>query len=57
MKGNRVRNTAKPTPLKVYGGDLPWISSASHLGNELNDMGNMEQDCLKKRARFIDSSI
>ena len=56
MSGTRLRNTAKPANLKLYGQDLPWVSSATHLGHELHESADMEHDCKCKRAKFIDSS-
>ena len=56
MTGTRLRNTAKPVNLKLYGQDLPWVSTATHLGHELHESADMEHDCKCKRAKFIDSS-
>ena len=38
-------------PLKLYGKDLSWVSSATHLGHELH------YDCKCKRGRFIGNSL
>ena len=46
-----------PEPLQLYGKSLPWVVTATHLGHELHQSGNMEYDCRIKRAMFIDSSI
>ena len=54
--GTRLRNATMPTPLKLYGQDLPWVDHATHLGHELHKDGNMDYDCKLKRGRFIDSS-
>ena len=40
----------------MYGMDLPWVSSASHLGQELSDDGTMDTDVKSKRASFITKS-
>ena len=54
MQGN-MRHP-KPKNLKLYGVDLPWVKTAAHLGHELSEECNMEQDMKCKRAEFIDSS-
>ena len=54
--GNR-RNLAKPAPLTLGGRELPWVSTATHLGHELHESGTMEHDALVKRAIFIDKSV
>ena len=56
MTGARLRHVSKPVNLQLYGQDLPWVSSATHLGHELHQDGHMDHDCKCKRARFIDSS-
>ena len=43
----------KPVPLKLYGVDLPWVRTANHLGNELSEECNMEDDIKHKKADFI----
>ena len=47
---------SKPVNLKLYGVDLPWVRTASHLGHELSEKCNMEQDMKVKRADFIRKS-
>ena len=42
--------------LKLYGVDLPWVQTATHLGHELSEDCNMEQDMKCKRGEFIDKS-
>ena len=46
-----------PAPLQLYGKDLPWVVTATHLGHELHQSGSMEHDCRVKRAMFINSSL
>ena len=46
----------KPLNLQLYGVDLPWVSTATHLGHELSQDCNMEQDMKIKRADFISKS-
>ena len=57
MTGSRLRHVQKPAPLQLYGNDLPWVTSATHLGHELHQDGTMDYDCKIKRAKFIDTSI
>ena len=47
----------KPAPLILGGRELPWVATASHLGHELHESGNMEHDAKVKRAEFIDKSV
>ena len=54
--GNK-RNLAKLAPLTLYGRDLLWVQSASHLGHELHESGTMEHDAKIKRAIFIRDSV
>ena len=51
------RGLTKPSPLMLCGHQLPWVSSASHLGHELHESGLMEHDVIVKRAQFIDKSV
>ena len=46
-----------PDPVKLDGQDLPWVESAAHLGHTLHQITNMEKDCQKARARFIDKTV
>ena len=46
-----------PDPVKLDGKDLPWVESAAHLGHTLHQINNMEKDCQKARARFIDQTV
>ena len=34
----------KPVPLCLYGRELPWVSTATHLGVELSEDGTMDTD-------------
>ena len=54
MQGNMRK--PKPVNLRLYGVDLPWVKSATHLGHELSEDCTMEQDMKCKRADFIDKS-
>ena len=54
--GNK-RHLAKPSPLVLCGRELPYVSHADHLGNMLTEKGDMEQDAVIKRAKFIQSSV
>ena len=46
----------KPLNLKLYGVDLPWVGSATHLGHELSEDCTMSLDMKHKRADFISKS-
>ena len=48
--------TRYPAPVQLYGRDLPFVISATHLGHELHQCVNMEFDANVKRIRFIDRS-
>ena len=54
MQGHMKQS--KPVNLKLYGVDLPWVKTATHLGNELSEHCNMEQDMKVKRANFVKNS-
>ena len=47
---------AKPANLQLYGVDLPWVKTATHLGHELSWECNMEEDMRCKRGAFISKS-
>ena len=47
---------AQPVNLQLYGVDLPWIKTATHLGHELSSECNMEEDMRCKRGAFISKS-
>ena len=55
MTGKR-KNLPKPVPLVLSGKELPWVRSATHLGHEFHESGNMDHDCSIKRAEFIRKS-
>ena len=40
----KIRNVVYPASLQLYEVDLPWDTSAVHLGHELHQLGNMEHD-------------
>ena len=48
-----VRNVQYPAALQLYGVDLPWVETATHLGHELHQLCNMDYDVKTKRAQFI----
>ena len=55
MCGNM--NTRKyPAYLQLNGSDLPFVTTATHLGHELSQDCTMAQDTKIKRASFIDRS-
>ena len=53
----KSKNLAKPVPLRLGGRELPWVSSATHLGHELHESCTMEHDAEVKRAIFIRNSL
>ena len=55
-KGNVVSDQA-PVNLVLNGKNLPWVSSATHLGHEIHQACNMDQDVKIKRAIFIERSV
>ena len=46
----------KPEPLWLCGKPLPWVKRGDHLGHTIHEDGTMGQDCVAKRARFIDET-
>ena len=54
--GNK-KNLPKPAPLMLCGRELPYVKQADHLGNLLTEQGDMDQDAVIKRAKFIQSSV
>ena len=55
MSGRKKRE--KPAPLMLYGRELPFVKSATHLGNELSEDGTMDMDTKEKTAAFITKSL
>ena len=51
----KMNNVQYPASLQLYGVDLPWVTSAVHLGHELHQLGTMEHDAKVKRAIFIEN--
>ena len=47
----------RPAPVCLYGRDLPYVKSATHLGNELCQDGSMDMDIKDKTAGFITRSL
>ena len=48
---------SKPIPLKLCGKELPWVSSAVHLGHHLHEDGTLTHDTEVKRAEYIAKSM
>ena len=55
MSGKKRQH--RPAPLSLYGRDLPFVSTATHLGNVLSQDGSMETDVREKTAGFITRSL
>ena len=53
----RPGNVKYPDPVQLDGKDLPWVESADHLGHTLHQRTNMEKDCQRARAKFIDKTV
>ena len=49
-------NVQYPACVKLYEMDLPFVTTASHLGHEIHQLVDMEYDANLKRIRFIDQS-
>ena len=54
MQGH-MRQT-RTVNLKLYGVDLSWVKTATHLGHELSESCTMDLDKKQKRAQFINKS-
>ena len=49
-----LRKERDIAPLQLNGNDLPWVSSAKHLGTKVeNKIKGMTKDLMEKRAQFI----
>ena len=46
-----------PKPVRLCGTDLPWVSSANHLGHTLHQDCSMEGDARTRRMAFISESL
>ena len=46
-----------PAPLQLNGRNLPYVTTCLHLGHILSQDGSMTQDCMAKRAQYIDLSL
>ena len=53
----RMGNVKYPAPVQLEGEDLPWVENAEHLGHTLHQTGDMDKDCNRARASFIDRSV
>ena len=51
------KNVQYPAPIKLNGKDLPWVETAEHLGHTLHQLGTMDSDCNKARAKFIQKNV
>ena len=56
MCGNNKR-LPKPADISLCGRALPWVASATHLGHELHESGEMTYDSKVKRAQYIGKSV
>ena len=53
IRGGQIKY---PVPLKLFGSQLPWVQSATHLGHILHENCTMEDDARSKRMKFISES-
>jgi hypothetical protein len=53
------RNTRleKPATIFLCGRPLPWVASATHLGHEIHESGDMDYDAKIKRAQYVGKSV
>ena len=56
MCGKNTR-LPKPAPISLSGRALPWVASATHLGHEIHESGDMAFDAKVKRAQYIGKSV
>jgi hypothetical protein len=56
MTGTRLKRKPKRAALHLYGVELPWVESATHLGHELHQDAHQDFDCKCKRGQFIHNS-
>ena len=52
----KQKDSVKPAPLTLYGKELPWVSTATHLGHEFHEDGSMSYDVKCKKNSFISRS-
>ena len=53
----KARKVKYPDPVTLNSEDLPWVSSADHLGHLLDQSLSMEKDCNRARAKYISKSV
>ena len=56
MCGKNTR-LPKPADISLCGRALPWVSTATHLGHEIHESGEMTYDSKVKRAQYIGKSV
>ena len=52
----KVKNVQYPAPVQLNGHDLPWVTSADHLGHTLHQSCILDQDAKIKRAKYINKT-
>ena len=53
----KSQNVLYLVKLQLNGKELPWVTTATHLGHELHQNCKMDHDIKIKRALFINASI
>ena len=51
------RHRSPPSPLFLYGKQLPWVENAMHLGHNLHHTLSMDSDAKRRKAMFISRSV
>ena len=51
------KNLTYPSPVQLNQRDLPWVTSADHLGHTFNQSCSMDQEIRIKRAKYIEKTV
>ena len=52
----RKNRVSYPDPLRLAGKELPWVTTADHLGHILSQQFSMDPDCNRARQKFISTT-
>ena len=53
----KARKIKYPDPVILNSEELPWVTSAEHLGHMLDQSLSMEKDCNRSRAKYVSKSV